>query len=93
MPVKQSLTYSWSTFCSLNDVVGVVANDKNPKEVILELKSWRATQYHIEEKDDFIACLASIMDVNRGSEFSVRSEPFFPFTLPDKSHPVYQVSN
>ncbi|BBN14040.1 DnaJ homolog subfamily C member 13 [Marchantia polymorpha subsp. ruderalis] len=75
---------------SLNDVVGVVANDKNPKEVILELKSWRATQYHIEEKDDFIACLASIMDVNRGSEFSVRSEPFFPFTLPDKSHPVYQ---
>ncbi|CAM6112927.1 unnamed protein product [Calypogeia fissa] len=75
---------------SLSDVVGVVANDKRPKEVMLELKSWRATQYHIEERDNFIASMASVMNSGKGSEFSIRSEPFFSYTLPEKCHPVYK---
>lgn len=58
----------------------------------MEFRSWRSTQYLFDNRDDFLASMADLMGVEKGSEFSIRLEPYFPHVLPDKLPAFYQVS-
>eukprot|EP00271_Cylindrocystis_brebissonii_P009775 TRINITY_DN2501_c0_g1_i2.p1 TRINITY_DN2501_c0_g1~~TRINITY_DN2501_c0_g1_i2.p1 ORF type:complete len:1658 (+),score=386.93 TRINITY_DN2501_c0_g1_i2:98-5071(+) len=75
---------------NLSDVLGLVVSDKNDTEVTLEFRDWRPTQYFIQERDSFVGSLAEVVGVKKGMHFSMRLEPFFPHTLPDKPLPLYQ---
>lgn len=37
--------------------------------------------------------MAELMGMGKGTEFSIRLEPYFPHTLPDKLPAAYQVSS
>lgn len=76
---------------ALNDILGLVVSDKNETEVIVEFKDWRPTQYFITERDSFVGSLGDVMGLRKGTQFSIRLEPFFSHTLPDKPAPLYQV--
>lgn len=75
---------------SLKDIIGIIVKDERSKEVIIEFKSWRPTQYIIEARNDFIASIADVMDSVRLVSFSIHLEPFLPHTFPEKPHQVYQ---
>lgn len=75
---------------SLKDVIGLVVKEDNPKEVMIEFKSWRPTQYTIEARDDFLASIADVMESLKLLSFSIHSEEFLPHMFPDKPHQLYQ---
>lgn len=78
--------------CSLKDIIGLIVSEKDDREVTVEFRSWRSTLYLFENRDDFLASMADLMGVGKGSDFSIRLEPYFPHILPDKSPAFYQVS-
>lgn len=80
-----------SLHCSLKDVVGIVVKEAHSKELVIEFKSWRPTQYIIEARDDFIASMADVMESLRLLNFSIHLEDFLLHMFPEKSHNLYQV--
>lgn len=76
----------------MKDIIGLIVSEKDDREVTVEFRSWRSTLYLVENRDDFLASMADLMGVGKGSEFSIRLEPYFPHILPDKSPAFYQVS-
>jgi hypothetical protein len=94
-----NLRYSQLTTCSLpflyslNDILGLIVNEKDNREVTVEFRSWRSTQYFLDDRDNFLATMAELMGMGKGTEFSIRLEPYFPHTLPDKLPAAYQVSS
>jgi DnaJ family protein C protein 13 len=81
-----------SATCSLKDILGIIVSEKDMKEVTLEFRSWRATQYFLDDRDDFVASVTDLIGIGKGTEFSIRLESFFSHTLPEKPHPAYQVT-
>ncbi|KAH9554372.1 hypothetical protein CY35_08G060500 [Sphagnum magellanicum] len=75
---------------SLKDILGIIVSEKDMKEVTLEFRSWRATQYFLDDRDDFVASVTDLIGIGKGTEFSIRLESFFSHTLPEKPHPAYQ---
>lgn len=75
---------------SLNDILGLIVNEKDNREVTVEFRSWRSTQYFLDDRDNFLATMAELMGMGKGTEFSIRLEPYFPHTLPDKLPAAYQ---
>lgn len=75
---------------SLKDVVGIVVKEAHSKELVIEFKSWRPTQYIIEARDDFIASMADVMESLRLLNFSIHLEDFLLHMFPEKSHNLYQ---
>lgn len=59
----------------------------------MEFRSWRSTQYFLDNRDDFLASMADLMGIGKGTEFSIRLESYFPHTLPDKLPALHQVSS
>lgn len=68
-------------------------DDLDPTEVTVEFKSWRPTQYYLEERDDFLASMADIMGAGKGGWFSLRMEPLYPYCFPEKLHPMFKVDH
>lgn len=79
--------------CSLKDILGLIVSERDNREVTVEFRSWRSTQYLFDNRDDFLASMADLMGVGKGTEFSIRLEPYFPHILPDKLPAFYQVSS
>ena len=59
----------------------------------MEFRSWRSTQYFLDNRDDFLASMADLMGIGKGTEFSIRLEPYFPHILPEKLPALHQVSS
>lgn len=59
----------------------------------MEFRSWRPTQYFLDNRDDFLASIADLMGMGKGTEFCIRLEPYFPHVLPDKIPAFHQVSS
>lgn len=78
---------------SVEDLLGVVASETNDKEVILEFTSWKDCHFLLKERDDFLASVADVMGMEKGSTFSIRLEPFRSFTFPEQQNALHQVSN
>ena len=77
---------------SLEDLLGVVASETNEKEVILEFTSWKDCHFLLKDRDDFLASVADVMGMEKGSTFSIRLEPFRSCTLPEQQNVPHQVS-
>jgi len=78
--------------CSLEDLLGVVACETNESEVVLEFTSWKDCHFLLKDRDDFLASVADVMGMEKGSTFSIRLEPFRSCTLPEQQNALYQVS-
>jgi DnaJ family protein C protein 13 len=74
------------------DLRGVIASEKNDQEVIIEFAFWRDCNFRLRDRDDFIASVAEVMGMEKGSTFSVRLESFHSHTLPEQQNSLYQVS-
>ncbi|KAG0590844.1 hypothetical protein KC19_1G130600 [Ceratodon purpureus] len=75
---------------SLEDLLGVVACETNDKEVILEFTSWKDCHFLLKDRDDFLASVADVMGMEKGSTFSIRLEPFHSFTFPEQQNALHQ---
>lgn len=75
---------------SLKDILGLIVSEKDDREVTLEFRSWRPTLYLFENRDDFLASMADLMGIGKGTEFCIRMEPYFPHMLPDKPPAAHQ---
>ncbi|KAH7284662.1 hypothetical protein KP509_34G065300 [Ceratopteris richardii] len=74
---------------SLTDVLGIVIREDDTKEVVIEFKSWRPTKYILEARDDFLACLADVMESAKLPHFSLHLEDFLPHMFPEKPPQLY----
>ncbi|CAM6077021.1 unnamed protein product [Sphagnum tenellum] len=75
---------------SLKDILGVIVSEKDVREVTLEFRSWRATQYFLDEREDFVASIADLIGISKSTAFSIQMEPFFSHALPKMpSYPAY----
>ncbi|XP_024368115.1 uncharacterized protein [Physcomitrium patens] len=75
---------------SLKDILGLIVSEKDDREVTVEFRSWRPTQYFLDNRDDFLASIADLMGMGKGTEFCIRLEPYFPHVLPDKIPAFHQ---
>lgn len=75
---------------SLEDLLGVVVSETNDKEVTLEFTSWKDCHFLLDNRDDFIASVADVMGMGKGSTFSVRLESFHSFMFPEQQSSHYQ---
>lgn len=78
--------------CSLEDLRGLVVNEKNEQEIIIEFASWRDCHFLLRDRDDFIASVADLMGMEKGSTFTVRLESFHSHAFPEQQNALYQVS-
>jgi len=69
-----------------------VVDEKNDQEIIIEFASWRHCHFLLRDRDDFIASVADVMGMEKGSTFSVRLESFHSHTFPEQQNALYQVS-
>ncbi|KAG0579697.1 hypothetical protein KC19_4G117600 [Ceratodon purpureus] len=76
---------------SLEDLRGLVASEKNDQEVIIEFASWRDCSFLLRDREDFIASVADVMGMEKGSTFSVRLESFHSHTFPEQQNSLYQI--
>ncbi|KAH9562610.1 hypothetical protein CY35_05G081400 [Sphagnum magellanicum] len=75
---------------SLKDILGVIVSEKDVREVTLEFRSWRATQYFLDEREDFVASITDLIGISKSTAFSIRLESFFSHALPEMpSYPAY----
>ncbi|CAM6026456.1 unnamed protein product [Sphagnum balticum] len=75
---------------SLKDILGVIVSEKDVREVTLEFRSWRTTQYFLDEREDFVAIITDLIGISKSTAFSVRLESFFSHALPEMpSYPAY----
>lgn len=77
--------------CSLEDLLGVVVSETNENEVIMEFTSWKDCHFLLDDRDDFLASVADVMGMEKGSTFSMRLEPFRSCTLPERQNALHQV--
>ncbi|MCO5565126.1 hypothetical protein L7F22_018797 [Adiantum nelumboides] len=75
---------------SLADVVGIVIKEDGSREVVIEFKSCRPAQYTLEARDDFLACMADVMESLKLLSFSIHVEGFLPHMFPEKPPVLYQ---
>lgn len=79
--------------CSLSDILGLVVSDSNELEVVVEFRDWHPTHYYVSDREAFVGSLAdTVQNVAKNSQFSIRLEPSFQYTLPEKPLPLFQVS-
>ena len=79
--------------CSLEDLLGIVACETNDKEVILEFTSWKDSHFLLKDRSDFLASMADVMGMEKGSTFSIRLESFHSCTFPEQQNALHQVLN
>lgn len=76
---------------SLEDLLGVVVSETNDKEVVMEFTSWKDCHFLLKNRDDFVATLADVMGMEKGSTFSIRLEPYHSCTFPEQQSNLHQV--
>ncbi|EFJ24515.1 hypothetical protein SELMODRAFT_414652 [Selaginella moellendorffii] len=69
-------------FDCLKDIIGLIVNDKNANEIVVEFKSSRSAQYFFEDRENFIASIADVAATSKSSFFDVRPVPFFRLMFP-----------